>query len=326
MQHLSIIYPTLHTSHSTVHNARMSGARLGQHFLHDRAVLRVVADALQIAPGDIIIEIGAGHGELTSELLALSDKLPTKPPKIIALEKDSKLAEQLRTTFSARGVEIIESDVREILPSLALELKAQSYKLVGNIPYYLTGFLLRIVGDLAPLPARAVFTMQKEVAERIAARPSHMTRSARSGSSRACRGMNQLAASVQFWAKPKILGIIPRSAFVPPPEVDSAIIVLTPQTDADITQKHAEGERANPERYYAAVHALFRQPRKTLLNNIVDATNLPKNKVAAALERMGIGSTARPHNLSLSQISALAADFAFPAAKSPREERRSARK
>ncbi len=281
----------------------MSRARLGQHFLHDREVLCAVAGALQIAPGDTIIEIGAGHGELTAEVLGYRLKVKGETVRIIAIEKDAKLAEELRGRFREKeSFEIIEGDIRKLLPTITSNLKPKTYKLCGNIPYYLTGFLLRLVSELIPLPVRSVFMMQKEVAERICAQPPQMS---------------QLAASVQFWAKPKIVGVVPRSAFAPPPKVDSAIISLEARGDV-------LDARSSTASYYAAVHALFRQPRKTLLNNIADATGLPKNEVAAVLEKAGVDSATRPHNLSLAQISALAACVTFPNAKNLSEGRKSA--
>ncbi len=291
----------------------MPRAPLGQHFLRDADVLRTIVVALEVAAGDTIVEIGAGHGELTREVRVVSKRVGDV--KIIAIEKDAALASHSGLR-ELSGVEIVQGDVREILPhlisSLATHHSQLVYKLVGNIPYYLTGFLLRLISELRPLPVHTVLTMQKEVAERICAQPPRMSPVRdREGLKRpsASNGMNQLAASVQFWAKPKIVRIIPRSAFVPPPKVTSAVITLEAHVGA-------AGTRVDADTYYAAVHALFRQPRKTVLNNITHATHLPKSEVAAALQQLEIGSTARPQNLSLAQISGLALCFAFPRTKS----------
>ncbi|MBI2623292.1 MAG: ribosomal RNA small subunit methyltransferase A [Candidatus Liptonbacteria bacterium] len=277
----------------------MPGARLGQHFLRDQGALRAVAAALELAPGDTIIEIGAGHGELTEELMSEKWKVKSgEKIQVLAIEKDSRLARTLREKYSrSRNIEIVEGDVRTVLPSLlttshsslATRHSPLVYKLCGNIPYYLTGFLFRIVSELEPLPARAVFTIQKEVAERIDAKPPHM---------------NQLAASVQFWAEPKIIRVVPRSAFSPAPKVDSAILLLNP-----VIKKGERGEKGERGKYYAAVHALFSQPRKTILNNVAAALHVPKEEAAHTLHEAGIAPLARAQNLSVADIKKISSLF-----------------
>jgi 16S rRNA (adenine1518-N6/adenine1519-N6)-dimethyltransferase len=275
------------------------GQRLGQHFLHDRAALRAVVAALELAPGDTIVEIGAGHGELTHELLAISDKRLGNSVKVVAIEKDMKLAALLRQKFAERkNFELIEGDAREALPTLTasrLPLYA-SYKLCGNIPYYLTGFLFRLIGELNPLPSRVVLTIQKEVAERVCAQPPHT---------------NQLSASVQFWAEPRIIRTVPRGAFSPPPKVASAIVALQPRNNPPSSRHSGTTEGRSAEEYYAAVHALFCQPRKTLVNNISAATGFTKKEVIATLAQCGIAPAARPGELTVAQIIELAGRFPF---------------
>lgn len=258
--------------------------RLGQHFLKDSETQARIAAALEIQGGETIIEIGPGHGELTQELLALSDKLLVKPTIIIA-EKDPSLVTALQEKFTKKeNLEIIEGDAREILPSLTLKLKATSYKLIGNIPYYLTGFLLRIIGELDPLPARVVLMVQKEVAERVYARPPQM---------------NKLAASIQIWAAPKILFRVPREAFSPPPKVDSALLLLKPHSPSILPEEREE--------YYAAIKILFAQPRKTLLNNVSSGLQSSKEEASRLLKNLNIDPSLRPQSLSLEQIERLSA-------------------
>lgn len=264
--------------------------RLGQHFLVTTSALKKIAAALEVKPGDTIIEIGPGHGELTNELLAVSFELLEKSKlatKVIAIEKDAKLARRLKERFSEKAVvDVIEGDVLIVLPDVVknYKLKATSYKLTGNIPYYVTGYLLRTIGDLEPKPERCVFTVQKEVAERLTAVPPRM---------------NRLAASVQFWAEPRILTVLPGSGFRPRPKVDSAVVVLK-------TRGFKPG--TNPQAYYKAVRVLFQQPRKTLSNNLTEA-GLSRKDANEVLKRNGLDPDLRPQNLDIQDILRIGDDF-----------------
>lgn len=233
---------------------------------------------------DVVIEIGAGHGELTIELVNwLIGK--NRKEKLILIEKDDALAEILRKKYGEdKKIEIINGDVLKILPNLISQSANQliSYKLIGNIPYYITGKLLRLISELEHKPSRCVFTLQKEVAERLAEKPPRM---------------NRLAASVQFWAKPEIIEYISRNDFEPRPKVDAAIVKLVSSTE------HRVSRSVTPEQYYWAVRTLFQQPRKTILNNLAEgAPKKPKNLIIQELEKIGINPGARPQNLSLEDI------------------------
>jgi 16S rRNA (adenine1518-N6/adenine1519-N6)-dimethyltransferase len=187
---------------------------------------------------------------------------------------------------------------------------SKPYKIVGNIPYYITGKLLRVISELDQKPVRAVLMVQKEVAERICAVSPEM---------------NRLAASVQFWADARIIAIVPKKDFSPPPEVDSAVIVLeTKKWALDGTPAHGSAAHIDPELYYRAVRGIFAQPRKTLLNNIMAIDNALNEKndkngpddkpkmshgkevVAARLMECGIDPAARPQDLDIAQITLIA--------------------
>jgi 16S rRNA (adenine1518-N6/adenine1519-N6)-dimethyltransferase len=285
---------------------------LGQHFLKNGAVIAKIIAALDLHAGETIIEIGPGHGELTIPLATAAAKVGAK---IIAVEKDEKLAEALRARIAVAGkkendgsVEIVHGDILEFLKTA----KFTTFKLVGNIPYYLTGHLLRIVSELdgeldgtAAKPERVVLMIQKEVADRLAAEPPKM---------------NRLAASVQFWAEPKIIARVPRADFSPPPEVDSAVVQLIAKTSS---KKNAVAES---KKYYATVRALFAQPRKTVFNNLRAAkeqeqrennnpripdkahSKTPDNKatIEMMLLKLGIDPKSRPQDLTVALIQRIA--------------------
>jgi len=238
--------------------------QLGQYFLINQEKLRKIAAALDFKPDETIVEIGPGHGELTELITG----------RIIAIEKDERLANYLKQKFSVqKNIEIISGDALKILPKLEIK----NYKLVGNIPFYLTGYLLRIIGELENKPLLIVFTLQKEVAERICSQPPKM---------------NLLAASVQFWAEPKIIDYISKKDFQPQPKVDSAVIKLVISNQPSAASK----------KYYQFIKILFKQPRKTILNNL--ATSLEKNKeeIIKILEASKIKPSDRPQDLTLEQI------------------------
>ncbi|MEK7555545.1 MAG: 16S rRNA (adenine(1518)-N(6)/adenine(1519)-N(6))-dimethyltransferase RsmA [Patescibacteria group bacterium] len=279
--------------------------KLGQHFLINKNKIDKIIDALELKPKDTIIEIGPGHGELTLPL-ARNFQFLISNFQIIAVEKDKKLAENLKRKFaSEKNIKIINDDILKILSKVPKSyiLNSKSYKIVGNIPYYITGYLLRIIGELTASPQRGesrpkisgrknkpsliVLTIQKEVAERIVAKPPKM---------------NLLAASVQFWAKPEIIDYIPKKDFRPAPKVDSAIIKLTPKTKT---------QNLTPKTYYSFIKFLFKQPRKTIMNNLefriknLELRGKNKQKLKQKLLKIGINPQDRPQNLSVEKIKQL---------------------
>ena len=254
--------------------------KLGQHFLKNTAALQLIVNTLDLKSNETIIEIGPGHGELIK-----NQKSETKNLKWIAIEKDPGLAQQLKNTYEGNPqVEIVEGDALRILKLPAFGLHLSIFKLVGNIPYYITGHLLRILGELERKPALCVFTIQKEVAERIVAEPPRM---------------NRLAASVQFWAEPKILKILPAEDFSPPPKVDSAIIKLEAKDQKSETEK---------EKYYRIMRMLFAQPRKTILNNL-EGERESKKEIIELLRTLNLDPNDRPQNLNIKDIASIAALF-----------------
>jgi 16S rRNA (adenine1518-N6/adenine1519-N6)-dimethyltransferase len=184
--------------------------RLGQHFLKNTSALRLIVKTLNPQDDETVIEIGPGHGELTEFL-----QIANRKSQMVLIEKDKNLYGALKEKFKDDSrITITEGDALEQLSLIVAQLSNSSvanYNIVGNIPYYITGHLFRVISELDHSPKRCVFTIQKEVAERICAEPPKM---------------NRLAASVQYWATPSIVKILPASDFNPKPKVASAIIVL----------------------------------------------------------------------------------------------------
>jgi len=283
----------------------------GQHFLINKNKIRKIINALDLKPNDLIVEIGPGHGEITFAVIKKLSNLVIESFKMIAIEQDKKLAEnlELKTKNSRiKNIKIIQSDALKILPKLITQLPnypITNYKLVGNIPYYITGRLLRIIGELKNKPSLIVLTLQKEVAERICARPPR-----RRGSGRRAK-MNLLAASVRFWAEPKIAGYISRKEFRPMPKVDSAILKLAVKKldNREITQSF---------NYHRFVRVLFKQPRKTILNNLLNigGSDVPefeidirKPDLQKLLKTLNINPQSRPQDLDIRQIIKLSTLF-----------------
>jgi len=253
--------------------------KLGQVFLKNQKIAQKIVKELEIKKGEIIVEIGPGTGFLTQELILSNEK-------IIAIEKDPKLIGYLKEKFANnKNLILIEGDIREILKEEKIQEIIQSkdynkgYKIVGNIPYYLTSYLLRLLMNLQSKqnkPKLVVLMVQKEVAERIVAQPPKM---------------NLLAVLTQFYFQSKIIQIVKKGNFSPPPKVDSAIIKLIPLKNQYISNPKLE------KKFIQLVKAGFSQPRKTLLNNL--KTIIPKEKIEKCLLKTNLQLTIRPAALSL---------------------------
>jgi len=240
--------------------------RLGQNFLVDENILRKIVKTAEIEKEDEILEIGAGIGNLTK-------KLAKRARKVFAIEKDKRMIEILKEELKEfDNVEIIEGDIRELLKPLSKKLRV--YKIVANIPYYLTSRLLRKIFELKEKPKLIVLMVQKEVAKRIIAQPPRM---------------NLLAISVQFFAKPKIVCYVSKNCFFPKPKVDSAIIKILPQKPL-LREK---------DLFFKIVKAGFLHPRKKILKNLEKRLKLKKEKVRFWLESCNIEEERRAESLSI---------------------------
>lgn len=230
-------------------------ARLGQHFLKRGSILAKIAAAACPSREPLVIEIGAGRGALTRELLGRAERL-------VAIEADKSLAEHLRERFSgAENLTVIHADV------LSLDLAQWGPAVVaGNLPYYITSPILRQTLELGPLLKRAVFLVQKEVAQRLTAGPGS-------------RDYGLLTVITQLRADVQVLFSVPPAAFSPPPKVDSAVVVLTPKPEQS-------GPMLSEPGFVEFLGLCFRQKRKTLRNNLKGVYDVRLlDRVAAAGRR-----------------------------------------
>lgn len=247
--------------------------------MRDEKVLDEIIAAADLTVDDLVLEIGPGEGVLTKELLKLAGK-------IIAIEKDDNLVLRLEALFRGNEkLEIIHADIMEInLPEI-LRLRpgtdfAQDdefkYKLIANIPYYITSPIIRLFLETKYPPRTMILMVQKEVAERICASAGQMS---------------ILAVSVQYYATAKILFEVDRKSFWPVPEVDSAIIRIVP------TRKNIfKEERKN---FFRLVKAGFSAKRKTLSNNLATSLQLDKKIVEEKLAQAGLLPSVRAQELSV---------------------------
>ena len=264
---------------------------LGQNFLINEGVYRKIVTALDIKTGDKILEVGPGLGTLTQYLADTG-------AEIVAVEKDDVLAGYLLQKFNTKkNVKIVGDDILKFNPETC-SLKPVTYKVVGNIPYYLTSHLLRTVFEKWPRPELIVLMIQKEVAQRIVAKPPHMS---------------LLAVSIQYYAQPKIISYVSHGNFYPPPEVDSALIRLMPRLQVTGYRLRGEGGNKKPETWTLKPDAFFRVvrtgfagKRKQLGNNLARGLKLEKNFVEEKLQSIGIDSKRRAETITLGEWGKLA--------------------
>jgi 16S rRNA (adenine1518-N6/adenine1519-N6)-dimethyltransferase len=257
---------------------------LGQHFLHDEAVADRIVDALD-PDGREVLEIGPGRGVLTG-------RIASRASRLTAVEIDRRLASSLTGRWPADRVVVHRADVlaRPLADWLG-SAPAKGWLLVGNLPYAITSPVLFAVLDSVSPPDRAVLMVQKEVAERLAARPGSRT-----------YGILSVLLAVQ--ADVELLFRVGRGAFQPPPRVDSAVLRLT----LLLRSRFGVGSDAGPSRrtLQVVVRTAFGQRRKMLRNSLGSLTGVDREELAAAGARSGIDLTRRPESLALEEFVALA--------------------
>lgn len=251
----------------------------GQHFLADGRIHSQIIAQLRCQPDDCWLEIGAGHGEMT---LALAERSGC----VAAVERDAKLVGTLRARLSAfPRSRVVEADILETsLPALADEMGCARWRVYGNLPYYITSPILQHLFRAAEIIGDIHVVVQREVAERLAASPGG-------------RDFGYLSVLTQFHATAEILQRIPRGAFRPPPQVESALVHLTPPGKQPLLGV------AEPESFLRFVQVCFHQKRKTLRNNLRGLYE--PGRVQEALAELGLDARARAEELELEEFARL---------------------
>ncbi|HSX42830.1 MAG TPA: 16S rRNA (adenine(1518)-N(6)/adenine(1519)-N(6))-dimethyltransferase RsmA [Candidatus Saccharimonadales bacterium] len=249
---------------------------LGQHWLHDQGVLSAICDAAEVAADDTVLEVGPGLGTLTRQLLG-------RDAKVIAVEFDDTLAANLQKdgpSFpSGENLRVVQQDIL----SFDLTQLPAHYKVVANIPYYLTSNLIRVLCESTNPFSTAAILIQKEVAERVASGPG---------------AMSLLSVSAQFYCDVALGPVVPAELFTPPPKVNSQVLVLRYRTEPLYPG-------VDTKQFFRLVRAGFSQKRKTLVNSLSGGLAMPKDEVRAMLTAAGITETTRAQALSMDNWHAL---------------------
>ncbi len=246
----------------------MTKKELGQHWLHDEATLDSIVSDADIKDTDTVLEVGPGKGPLTS-------KLAETGATVIALEFDQDLIAGLTSKFTPYdNVSVIEGDIRTFdfteLPT--------DFKIVANIPYYLTSHLIRQITETENIPSCAVLLVQKEVAERIAADPGKMS---------------TLSCVAQYWFECSLGVEVPAELFTPPPKVDSQVVVMN--------RRHKPVISTPFDVFTSLVSFCFSQKRKKLANSLQNSSHLSKEQVAQLLTQATVDGNLRAQQLDFEQ-------------------------
>lgn len=246
---------------------------LGQNFLKSKEALRMMINTSELKETDTVLEIGPGHGALTQVLLSSG-------ATVIAVEKDTDLIPMLQITFSEairnKKLKIITGDILKLNLS-DLELKNKNYKLIANIPYYITGEIIRKFLEIENPPEIITILVQKEVAERIVAKD---------------KKESILSTSVKIFGEPKYVKTVSKKYFSPIPRVDSAIIKITPKEN--LLQKN----KILPKDFFDFLKKSFSGKRKTITNGLKHYFE-DKEKMIETLDRLDISHKSRPENLTV---------------------------
>lgn len=245
---------------------------LGQNFLHDENIIEGILATAEIVPEDHVFEVGSGTGVLTKEL-------ERRTKHVVAVELDHELVERLQSHFeTSKGVSILEGNVLDMNLNAILKhagCEGGKYKVVANIPYYITAPIIRTLLSLELQPKSLTLMVQKEVAERMTAKPG---------------AMSLLSLMVQYYSDAHIALLVPPEAFDPIPAVESAVVHLMPKRVFN-----PEGDRL----FFRVARAGFAARRKTLVNNVSSSLHLPKEKIEALLLAQGLRSDIRAQALSV---------------------------
>jgi 16S rRNA (adenine1518-N6/adenine1519-N6)-dimethyltransferase len=244
---------------------------LGQNFLQDEHALQAIVKAAKIRPGDQVLEIGPGLGNLTRHLALTAEK-------VTAVELDKHLFPALESVLIPyKNVRLVQGDILLLNPAELMQ--RQDYLVVANIPYYITSAVLRHLLESGSHPLRLVLTMQEEVAARVCARPGKMS---------------LLALSVQVYGNPEIVAYIPAEAFYPAPKVDSAVLSIEILPEPRIPSLQLDS-------FFKLIKAGFSQKRKKLRNSLAGGLGITPVEAEKTLAAAGIDPIRRAETLSLEE-------------------------
>lgn len=249
---------------------------LGQNFLLNKKILKKIVQAADLKKEDVVLEVGAGWGNLTEELVK-------RVGEVIAIEKDKRYVRILQEKFSGqKNLKIFAGDIILDFPLIlkTFNLQFQKYKIVANLPYYITSRFLRKFLETTQKPKMMVILVQKEVAKRICALPGEHS---------------LLSLAVQYYGKPKILGFIRKEAFWPPPKVDSAILKIE-------VFKEPLYKVSKEKLFFQIIRAVFQGRRKQLHNSLSKNLRIPSKVAEDVLRKSHLNPKARPQDLSLSDF------------------------
>lgn len=239
---------------------------LGQHWLKDREVLSHIADLAEINPEDTVLEIGPGLGTLTSELLR-------RAKKVVAVELDEDLATKLPGQFPGKDLEVVNEDIL----SFDLRRLPKGYVVVANVPYYITSKIIKLLTTSENRPRAIVLLIQKEVAERLAAKPGDMS---------------ILAVSAQVYAEVSLGDVVPAELFTPPPKVDSQVVVCKMRPEPLVSEDEEQD-------FFRVVKAGFSAKRKKLKSSLSSGLHISKPEAEKLLGEAGIDPDNRAEMLSI---------------------------
>lgn len=245
---------------------------LGQHWLFDSKSLGAICDAAELTREDTVLEIGPGLGPLTVELTA-------RAKQVVAVEFDEQLARELPARIPAANLKVIHADFLHF----DLGKLPKNYKVVANVPYYVTSAIIRTLLNSPTPPTKAVLLVQKEVAERLAAKPGDMS---------------ILAVSAQLYADVQLGQVVTADKFDPPPKVHSQIITLN-------LREQPLFKDLDTKLFFRVVKAGFGEKRKVIRNSLSGGLHLPKDEVEVLLKAANIAPGARAEQLSLQDWHAL---------------------
>jgi 16S rRNA (adenine1518-N6/adenine1519-N6)-dimethyltransferase len=245
---------------------------LGQNFLVEGGILKKIAAAAELAPADTVIEVGPGLGVLTETLVEQAGR-------VIAIELDNNLAAILKTRFADNNkIAVINEDVLKVNTADILGTETK-YKVVANLPYYITSAVIRHFLEAPVKPDTLVLMVQQEVAKQITAKPGEMS---------------LLSVSVQLYGKPTMVGKVSAHCFYPAPNVDSAILKIAVYPTAKIETGDITG-------FFDIVRAGFSANRKQLVNSLSKGLQLAKTEIIPVLDKAGIDLQRRAETLTIDE-------------------------